>query len=116
MKEISLKEIQTLVYEEYTMNGYKELWNKTYGAKGKDLEEIQKKTDLAELGLIDTETAEAKEEVRNHGKSDKLGFECADIIIRTLNFMSRKGLDATKYIIDKHDVNIKREPLHGRRV
>lgn len=73
--------------------------------------------DIAELGLIPTEVTEVQEEVRNKNTDpNKVGTECADIIIRTLNFMSRKGLDAEKFILAKHKVNMTRNTLHGRDV
>ena len=56
----------------------------------------------------------------NHGDylNDNIGFECIDVIIRTLNFMSRKNLSAQKYfnrvIESKKEDN--REYLHGKEV
>lgn len=115
---MDLKDIQKLVAEEYRENGYEQMWS-TIGVQTKPeiAKLLRKKSDLAELGLIDTETAEAKEEVRNENTDDaKLGKECADIIIRTLNFMTRKGLDAESFIVNKHNVNKARGHLHGRNV
>lgn len=91
--------------------------------------------DIAELGLITTEVSEAIESVRNFWKEDDtnnfegindlqqsikhnsdLAKECADIIIRTLNFMSRKGFDAEKVILHKNKINLNRGLLHGKSV
>jgi hypothetical protein len=112
---MELNQIQKLVYKEYVDNGYEVMWNKTYGTDGYELAEILRKNDLAELGLIDTETTEAKEEIRNLViNNDNLSKECADIIIRTLNFMTRKGLNAEDAILNKHHKNMNRGKRHGR--
>jgi hypothetical protein len=87
------------------------MWNLTRSFKG------QKIRDIAELSLVTTEVTEAIEEIRNHNTNiDNLGFECADIIIRTLNFMTRKGLNANNYIINKSKKNLLRKKLHNRDV
>jgi hypothetical protein len=116
VNKMELNQIQKLVYEEYVKNGYEVMWNKTYGTDGYELAEILRKNDLAELSLVDTETTEAKEEVRNLVIDDvALAKECADIIIRVLNFMTRKGLmNAEEAILNKHAKNMKRELKHGR--
>jgi hypothetical protein len=87
------------------------MWNLTRSFKG------QKIRDIAELSLVTTEVTEAIEEIRNRNTNiDNLGFECADIIIRTLNFMTRKGLNANNYIITKSKKNLLRKKLHNRDV
>ena len=103
----TLKDIQDLVFREYIKNGYVYRWN---NVKESGI------SDLAELGLIVTEIAEAQEIIRCKRFFDKhdLGLECADIIIRTLNFMSRKRLDADKLILEKHKENMEREKLHDK--
>jgi hypothetical protein len=108
---MDLNTIQEKVYREYVRNGYKKMWNKSKCIK------TQKIRDIAELGLVTTEVSEAIEEIRNHNTNiDNLGFECADIIIRTLNFMTRKGLNANNYIINKSKKNLLRKKLHNRDV
>ncbi len=103
---MNLSEIQKLVYEECEKNGYVKMWNE-HGKVG----------DIAELGLIPTEVAEAQEEIRNKQTDfTHLGIECADIIIRTLNFMSRHNLNAEAFIIAKHKTNMERKALHDRDV
>lgn len=103
---MDLKEIQDLVFQECIANGYVKLWNKH-----------KKIGDIAELGLIPTEVTEAQELIRNKNTDRyKLGLECADIIIRTLNFMSRKNLSADFFIQQKNQINLTRETLHGRDV
>jgi hypothetical protein len=112
---MELNQIQKLVYEEYVKNGYELMWNNTYRTDGYELAEITRKNDLCELGLIDTEITEAKEEVRNLVINNaNLAKECADVIIRVLNFMSRKGLNAEEAILNKHTKNMNRESRHGR--
>ena len=96
------------MYSEYRKNGYLDMWNKN-GKVG----------DIAELGLILTEISEAMEETRLQGitSNDKLYIECADIIIRTMNFMTRKGcIDIEKVIYEKTKHNFTRKKLHGKDV
>lgn len=118
-----LAQIQKILFIEYNDNGYCSMWNPKMYDKN---EQEQRIRDIAELGLIGTEISEAIEEVRGNWKikSDDnlllkftpLSKECADIIIRTLNFMSRKGFDAEKTILHKNKINLKRGKLHGRKV
>lgn len=112
---MDLIEIQELVYQEYRKNGYLEEW--TLHPYQGNYSKLQRKLDLAEVGLFNTEIAEVQEELR---KKDyifyDLGIECADIIIRVLNFMSRKNLDAESFIKIKHEKNLLREKLHGKEV
>jgi hypothetical protein len=107
--------IQEFVYIEYRKNGYLDEWT-VHPFEG-NYSKTQRKFDIAELGLIVTEISESIEEIR---KKDyqfyDLGIECADIIIRVLNFMSRKNLNAESFIKLKHKQNMKREKLHGKEV
>jgi hypothetical protein len=107
---MDLSKIQSIVFIEYRNNGYLEMWNKHNILDRQD----SRIRDIAELGLISTEISEAIESVRNFWKEDDdnkiidsdfsdLAKECADIIIRTLNFMSRKGFNAEK-IIQKNGI------------
>jgi NTP pyrophosphatase (non-canonical NTP hydrolase) len=98
--------LQELCFEEYVKNGYLALFN----AEGK-------MGDLAELGLMLTEIAEAMEEIGLKEKkvdAEHLAEEAADIIIRALNFMSRKGLNAEVAIFKKCQKNMERPYLHGK--
>ena len=110
---MNMKTIQSKVFDEYAKNGYQQMWNRARELlRPEGLDGI---VDLAELGLCITELCEAMEEVRNK-KVDKnaLMTECADAIIRILNFMSNKNCWADKCILAKHEKNLKREKLHGR--
>lgn len=114
---MELSQIQKIVFVEYKNNGYLSLWNpKTYCVTDLD----QRIRDIAELGLIGTEVSEAIEEVRKPKHDERripeLAKECADIIIRTLNFMSRKDFNAEKVILHKNRINVKRGNLHGKSV
>lgn len=103
-----IQELQEFLYREYQANGYPDSFNK-----------YQKMGDIAELGLITTEIAEAIEECRIHGVTsfENLYTECADIIIRTMNFMTRKGcIDIESVIYAKTLKNMKRGELHGKSV
>ena len=122
MTRKTLKEIQEMVFEEYKKNGYLIMWSfpkVNLGEGFYNYKHYQNINDIAELGLINTEVSEAIEITRkkdNKNKLRELALECADIIIRTLNFMSRKGLDAEFYIIAKHNKNMKRGLLHGKEI
>lgn len=108
----TLRELQKKVYEEYVKNGYDKFWSIPKSGIHNNLN-IESIIDIAELGMINTEVSEAIE--KSFIKDNpSLGFECADIIIRTLNFMSRKGLDAEFYIERKNNTNIERGYLHGK--
>jgi hypothetical protein len=123
VQKMNLSKIQRIVFIEYKNNGYLDMWNTV-----SDWWCNQRIYDIAELGLIITEVSEAIETIRNSWKenndSDKvinsdfsdLAKECADIIIRTLNFMSRKGFDAEKVILHKNKINLNRGLLHGKSV
>lgn len=106
---MGLKELQKQLFIEYTKNGYLKMWN---DAKPEGI------GDLAELGLIGTEISEAIEVIRSKIAKDplELAMECADIIIRTMNFMSRKGIDVSDAIWKAHQKNLKRGHLHGKNI
>ena len=99
----TLEELQRLVFLEYCEHGFMHKFN--------DAGEIG---DVAELGLITTEVSEVIEAVRKN--QDNVGEECADIIIRTLNFMTRKGLHADLEIMKKNVINEERAFMHGKKV
>ena len=109
---MNLTEIQFLVYEEYKKNGYHLMWEKAeIILRNHELDGI---VQLGEIGLFCTEIAEAMEEVRDANKNGELGNELADIIIRVLNFASRKGINIEEKILLKHEKNLKRGQRHGR--
>ena len=115
---MDLKEIQKLVYQEYCKNGYQHHWE---SAKQLLLTsnhpEDASIVDLAEVGLFATEVTEVMEVIRDAMPNDKhLGEELADIIIRTLNFASRLGIEIESFILAKHSKNLNREHLHGRKI
>ncbi len=111
--KMSITEIQKLVFKEYVRNGYSERWSKEYLIKHP--EELDLVIDLAEVGLFVTEIAELMEDIRD-ANTVKYGEEGADIVIRVLNYFSRKGIDIEPYILAKHEKNLERGRLHGRRV
>ena len=103
---MEFRDLQKTVYEEYKKNGYLVMWEKV------DPEDIG---DLAEMGLVTTEVAEALEAIRD-GDWLELADECADIIIRVLNFGSRHGFDLETIILAKHEKNLLRGKNHGRNI
>ncbi len=108
-----IADLQKLVFTEYEKNGYAERWSREYLMEHP--EELDLVISLAEVGLFVTEVSELMEDIRD-ANVDHYGEEGADIIIRVLNFFSRKGIDVEPYILAKHEKNLKRERLHGRRV
>jgi len=113
---MEFSEIQKIVYEEYKRNGYLRMWTK--GLPHLYSEE-QKIADIAEVGLINTEVSEALDAIREYGYPmlrEKLGEELADVVIRALNFASRKGIDLESYILSKHEVNLERGERHGKNI
>lgn len=97
----SLSELQDLVYKEYVKNGFRDNWESATPPSV---------SDIAELGLVVSELAEAMEAVR---KETNLAEELADTMIRLMNFAKRKGIDLEKEILAKHDKNMEREFMHG---
>jgi len=56
--------------------------------------------DIGELGLICEEIGEAMRGIRKKKGLENLSEECGDIIVRTLCFMARKGIDAEQALLD----------------
>ena len=108
----SLNNIQRILFTEYQKNGYLSMWTNNYSNKNPH----QGIFDIAELGLICTEVSEAIEEIRKPTNENALFLECSDIIIRTLNFMTRKGANAEYFIKMKHKENLLRGKLHGKQI
>jgi hypothetical protein len=46
----------------------------------------------------------------------EFSFECADIIIRLMNFCSRNDIDLQTAILEKNKKNLTRGKLHGKTV
>jgi len=116
---MELNEIQKLLNEEYVQNGYMDMW--CVDLYQTDLpSKTQRIFDLAEIGLWNTEVSETLEDTRkktdNDALREKWGEEGADVIIRVLNFLSRKEINAEKAILNKHKKNTMRGKLHGNEV
>lgn len=111
----TLKDLQRKVFIGYQMNGYEKMWN--YPKNNNLSIKTQKIFDIAELGLVNTEVAEAIEEIRKHKiNRDKLASECVDILIRVLNFMSRNNLDLEITLYKINNKELSRGYLHGKEV
>lgn len=67
--------------------------------------------DIAELGLIGEEIGEAMTAIRKKEGKNQLAEECADMIIRILNFSMRKGLDIETALKKAHIKNKKRHRI-----
>jgi len=106
-------DLQQLVYWEYKKNGYEERWSVEYLIEHPD--ELALIIDIAEVGLINTEVSELLEDIRSN-KPINYGAECADIVIRVMNWCNRKNIDLGWHIIEKNKKNLTREKLHGRAV
>jgi hypothetical protein len=112
---MQIRELQNLLYHEYVKNGYRDLWTFRFDIDLENNVHIQKIFDLAEIGLFDTEIAELKEEIRKKEVNwDCVKEECSDIIIRVLNFCSRKGIFLEDSLLSKNEKNFNREKLHGK--
>jgi uncharacterized protein YabN with tetrapyrrole methylase and pyrophosphatase domain len=112
---MDIRELQKELFIDYKEKGYYKSWNVENQLDASS----QKKFDIAELGLIITEVSEAIEEIRKQNNKftrEHLAEECADIIIRTINFMSRKGLDLEIALWLKNNKNKNREWLHEKDV
>jgi len=109
---MEFSQVVELVFNEYIKNGYLVKWQSAQDILGTKDGAI---VDIAELGLVATELSEAMEDVRK-GNAKHLGEELADIIIRVLNFASRKEIDLEEEILKKHTVNMEREYLHGKEI
>lgn len=92
-----LIDLQEYLYEEYLTNKKKEIFE----GKGKI-------GDIAELGLMCAEIGEVMEAIREKKDIDHLQIECSDVIIRMINFMSRKNLDLCIGIQKAHLKNVDR--------
>lgn len=78
----------------------------------------------AEIALIHSEVSEILEAFRDNGlnrnttpagKPDDVGSECADVLIRLLDFCGRRGIDLAKEYRRKSDYNETRPFRHGRK-
>jgi len=111
----TLRNLQEKVFIGYELNGYKKRWN--YPKENGLPVYVQRIFDIAELGLVGTEISEAQEELRKHTLNrDVLASECADIIIRVLDFMSRNKLDLEIAIYKMNNKELSRGFLHGKAV
>lgn len=125
---MNFKELQELVYDEYKINEYEYMWNledlkmliKTNFHladdyfKGLQFKQLMRIADIAEVGLVNTEVSELLEDIRKDEKLSVQANECADIVIRVMNYCSRKGIDLEREILYKHKINMLRGKLHDK--
>lgn len=110
---MDFEQIQSIVFIEYRNNGYEERWN--HASKLLQRASFGRIVDLAEVGLFSTEVSEAQEEIR-HDNLEKEIKEIADMIIRGMNYCSRKKYNLQAAILAKHQVNMQRGFLHGKTI
>ena len=129
LSEMGIKELREMLYIAYQKTGHEYMWdledlklmmetirNKKWCKlyfEGNQFKQLLTIADIAEVGLINTEVSELLEDIRKGKDNDILGLECADIIIRVMNYCTRKGINLESYMITKHHVNMRREKLHG---
>ncbi|MCW3976160.1 MAG: hypothetical protein NWE86_07980 [Candidatus Bathyarchaeota archaeon] len=94
----SLKEWQRMITEYAIDKGFK--WKK------KDIDTM--------LLRIHSEISEASEAIRDEDW-DKFAEELADVFIRLANCAEVMGIDLEKEIEKKHQINLQRPSLHGRK-
>lgn len=105
---LTIDRLLRLIQSEYRSNGF----DFYFGGDTSQIA-IRVKSDLAEVGLIHTEVSEAQEAIRTNN-GELLGLELADIIIRTMNFAGRKGIDMDCALRTKISMNENRPVKHGR--
>lgn len=123
-----MNDLQKIVEREYIDNGFRDRWNLIdlrvcyqtligMGIKITDLlfaiNDAQVLADIGEAGLIGEEVGELLTAIR---KKENIGEECADIVIRVMNFCDRKEINLRDEILKKNIKNVKREYLHGDKV
>ena len=95
---MDLKKWQALLYQQYLRDEKDKIFN-PHGEVG----------DLAELAMVCCEeVGEAIVGIRKQKGIKSLKEECADIIIRTINFASRKAIDIESAIEAAHKKNVAR--------
>ena len=65
------------------------------------------------IALIHSEASEMLESLRD-GTEATLAIECADLLIRLLDFTAARGIDIQRAVDDKMAINSGRPHLHGR--
>jgi len=136
--EITFRNLQKMVEEPYIKCGFKnnfELTELMYYLTDCGLETTPKLRkilnsvltlmDVAEVGLIGEEVGELLEAIRKDYPMTteqktkdvtSIGEECADIVIRVMNFCNRRNIDLQEEIGKKNKYNMTRTRLHGKRV
>lgn len=96
-ENVTLTELQRMVFQQYLKDEKDKIYN-PHADVG----------DVAELGLICEEIGEAMRGIREQKGEKGLEEECGDIIVRTICFMSRKGIDLQDALLSVHEKNTKR--------
>jgi len=135
--EISFRKLQLMVKEPYVKNGFLDNFELTElmhylidcGLQktkilGEIFDPIYILLDIAEIGLMGEEIGELIEAIRKDypliveekiKDVTSVGEECADIVIRVMNFCNRKDIDLQEEIEKKHKYNKTRKKLHGKK-
>jgi len=66
------------------------------------------------IALIHSELSEMLECLRKNKGEEELAMECADVLIRLLDFTAARNIDLDQAVADKMMINDFREHLHGK--
>lgn len=121
----SLAELQKECFNQVNDKGFYIKWNRarnilrihhtTIDVMKDNFEKQEYLIDLAEMALMDSEIAEAMEEIRN-GDRIKAVTELAGLVIRVLSYCENQKFNLEDYIISELERNKKRELYHSRMV
>lgn len=111
--------IEEQMFERVFTNMQRAVYANSY-AKGFHTGSVDDESISQKLALIHSEVSEALEELRrtnvsNEDRAENFVKELADVIIRTMDLAEAMGLNLGAAITQKHLVNLKREPKHGKR-
>lgn len=105
-----ITELAKRIYDNAKAKGFHE-YKPRFGVGGVEVRHL-----LSWMALINTEVAEASEEIRLGTDKDGLGDELADVIIRTLDSAYALGIDIEQSILTKVAKNELRPPMHGNKL
>jgi len=108
---MKIKRLQHEAFQTYKDNEFLGAWTVEEFLSNPDV--MAHTVNIAEASQIMTEIAELIEDVRKN-TVDHYGEECADIVIRVMNFCSRNGIDLEYELEEKIKANKLRAKRHGK--